>query len=253
MKWRFSLVYVVKAYSACISVRADHQRTAGAVDSFWAYIWAPGWMLPCPLLINCTQICTHLFSLYSYILHWRYRPLQPWISIAALSFREFIYTTFHGGWKSPRAQEHTWCLAKFFYRHFVQHLFLPIFLSMSQFKAQGVAVDVRNDWGRLAEVAIASYPETNPQLDSIALLLESHGIIVHRISTPQVPFQTQYVANLRNLIIPLLNFGNWAQSGCETNVTLCSKLCAGLRHKNHRSSTTIQSKFLPERRRRYNH
>lgn len=48
-----------------------------------------------------------------------------------------------------------------------------------------VQVDVQNNWDALAEIAIASYPESCPQLDHLALLLESHGIIVHRVSAPR--------------------------------------------------------------------
>lgn len=50
-----------------------------------------------------------------------------------------------------------------------------------------VQVDVQNNWDALAEVAIASYSESCPQLDHLVLLLESHGIIVHRVSAPRPP------------------------------------------------------------------
>ncbi|KAF8518405.1 hypothetical protein BU17DRAFT_66454 [Hysterangium stoloniferum] len=67
------------------------------------------------------------------------------------------------------------------------------------FSAQGVAVGVRNDWDRLAEVAVVSNPEGNAQLDSLALLLESHGTIVRRVSAPSLAPEEVEQANQTRL------------------------------------------------------
>ena len=65
---------------------------------------------------------------------------------------------------------------------------------LSSVAEEVVQVDVQNNWDALAEIAIASYPESCPQLDNLALLLESHGIIVHRVSAPR-PRSHSYVSS----------------------------------------------------------
>jgi hypothetical protein len=46
-------------------------------------------------------------------------------------------------------------------------------------------VDVQNDWDLLAEAIVASCPQPSPQLEHFVLLLESHGVVVHRVPTRQ--------------------------------------------------------------------
>ncbi|KAF8530640.1 hypothetical protein JB92DRAFT_3139318 [Gautieria morchelliformis] len=65
-----------------------------------------------------------------------------------------------------------------------------------------VQVNVQNNWDALAEIAVASYPESCPQLDHLALLLESHGIIVHRVSAPRPPHTYLHSATRSSLFIP---------------------------------------------------
>ncbi|KAF8583282.1 hypothetical protein K439DRAFT_1634554, partial [Ramaria rubella] len=50
-------------------------------------------------------------------------------------------------------------------------------------------VDVQNNWDPLTEVAIASYSEPSVQLDHLSILLESHGVVVHRVSASRPHLQ----------------------------------------------------------------
>lgn len=64
-------------------------------------------------------------------------------------------------------------------------------------KANAFQVDVQNSWDALTEIAIASYSEPTPQLDHLALLLESHGIVVHRIPAPHIPSHSYTSTGIR--------------------------------------------------------
>lgn len=62
-------------------------------------------------------------------------------------------------------------------------------------------VNVQNNWCAIAEIAIASYPEPSAQLDHLALLLESHGIIVHRVPAPHPPSHSYASAGKRSSFV----------------------------------------------------
>lgn len=71
---------------------------------------------------------------------------------------------------------------------------------------------MENEWDSLAEVAILTFPVSNPWLDQVAFLLEAHGVIVHRlraplpirpVSSPEIRSSAIAKGNLLSSILPL--------------------------------------------------